>query len=212
MRRTLATLLAVATAALAAPALASATTVRSGSSTGSPYTGSISGTAIGDSTFDSAFVDVTCTGASFGGDITNSSGTGDIDTWTWSGCSSSLGGTCTVTAGNLSWSVTISHVNGQSWDGTFRVGGVSLTVACTGTGLGSFSCTYRGSGTGDSVTSDLYNPDNPNRPYSNSGWQVEFGDENLTRTGGSLACSSAAGWSTTYEVTGAGGAELWVTA
>jgi hypothetical protein len=210
--RRISTVLAISMFALAVTAAAaSATTIRSGSSTGSPYTGSVSGSALGNSLLESGFVDVTCTGSTLSGDITNSNGTGDIDSASWSGCTSNLGGTCTVTANNLSWGVTATKVNGQNWDGTFKASSVSATVACSGTSVGSFTCTYRGSGTGDSVTGNLYNPDNANRPNSTSDAQVDFIDEGLTKTGGSFTCSSTATWTALYKINGASNADLWIT-
>lgn len=193
-------------------AAASATTIREGSATGSPYTGSVSGSQLGNSTFESSFVNVTCTGSSLAGDVTDSNGTGDIDSASWSGCTTNIGGTCTVTANNLSWPVKVTKVNGQSWNGTFKASSVSATVACSGTSVGSFTCTYRGSGNGDSVTGDAYNPDNANRPNSTSDAQVNFVDEGLSKTGGSFACSSSATWTALYKINGAGNADLWVTA
>jgi hypothetical protein len=213
-------------------AAASATTIRSGSSTGSPYTGSITASLTSgvSAKFTSGFVNITCNQSTISGSITNSNGTGNISSGSWTNnggaCPNNIGGSCTSTALNLNWNAAATYdaggTGGRSGYMVIGATGNQMRVKadCTDSFGSHTICYYTGNnaaGSGaNSLEGDLFNP------VGTAAGQLKYpsvsdaaNTNNLkldtTQMNGFL-CSSTAAFAATYDVTGAGGVHLWITA
>jgi uncharacterized membrane protein YuzA (DUF378 family) len=200
-------LAALMVCAVAASA-ASATTVRSVSAAGSPYTGSVSGSSVGSTTLTSSSLGtVTCTGSTFAGS-TNSSGTGTLTSLAYSGCTN-VSGNCTVSttaSPGSPWSANpafdAGHSGGRDGTMTVTVPTNGATVTCSVFGF-PLTCKYsRTAG----LVGNMFNPTNAGA--LNSKGTVKFSSVTLTGD----TCGDTATWNANYNIVGAGNVNLFVTA
>lgn len=217
LKRVASVSLIAATTAVAAASPSLATTIRSGSATGPAYSGAVNSTlASATIVFNSTLSNVTCTSSSLAGTV-NSDGSGvSISSASWSSsggsCTDSSAGTAAITSRNTPWSggnVTYTTTGGKN--GTLTLANMyAKSVRADG-----ITCYWRGSGTNNSVTMDVYNPDNTGKPVSgNPAGQANAVNETLakdTTQPNSWLCPSTATMTGTYALTGTGGVHLWVT-
>jgi hypothetical protein len=155
--------------ALTAASTASATTIRSGSATGPAYSGSVSANlASATIKFTSTLSNVTCNQSTLGGSIASNGTALDISSANWKynngACQDSAVGTTTVSAQALPWAggnVTYAPTAGGK-DGTMKIANMSAK-AVRSDGV---TCWFKGGGTNNSVTMDVFNPDNANKPVA----------------------------------------------
>lgn len=212
----------VATAVLsltATAAFAATTTVRTDSATGAPYSGDVTGALISNSAhFQSGFVQVDCTGSGLAGSVNSDGSNLSVSSASWDNCDNSLGGTTTTTALELPWSggSVVHDPQAGGRDGTMTIVGL-LAKSDNKDSLGiTTTCYYKGSGSGGSITTDVYNPDNTNRPEPDSEAQAHADAEPLTLVddatyNSGAACSSTATFTAVYSMNGAQGAKLFIT-
>lgn len=211
----------VATSAMAfSAAVASATTVRSGSATGPAYSGSVTATLQSgtQADFKSSFVNASCDTSTISG-TTNSSGSGSISSASWtdggSGCGNNIGGTCTSTAQNLNWGSTA--VDGGKKTDYMVTSGMKVQVVCTDWFGTKTTCYYIGNNaSGDgagTLRGDTSDPaGSPQAPGKLTYPSASDTTANLLKdTGSSFACSSTASFTATYDVVGDSGVHLWIT-
>lgn len=210
-------LVAVGATAFSA-ATASATTVRSGSSTGPAYSGSVTSTLVSgtQADFKSDFVNASCDSSTISG-TTATDGQGNVSSASWtdggSGCSNNIGGTCTSTAQNLNWDS--DAINGSP--DIMVTSGMQVRVVCTDWFKTTTTCYYTGNNaSGDgagTLRGDLADPKSGNPGTLTYPAKKDGTTANLAEVAGSDAlCSSTAKFSGTYHVTGSGGVHLWITA
>jgi hypothetical protein len=201
---------AAAVGLTATGASAATTTIHSGSASGPAYSGSVSADLLGSASVSTSIGSGTCTSSNMTGTV-NSDGTAlSISSATFSdGGSSACGGTvsATITAINLPWSggnVTYAPVSGGA-DGTITI--ANFDVQAVVNIFGGITCDY-----GGSLTANAYNPNNPNRPNTSvSQAEAAINGGTVKKTGGSFFCPGTATVTATYQLTGSGGASLWVT-
>lgn len=205
--------LAAASALAFAAAPAGATTIRSGSVSGPLYSGAVNATLASSSLdFTSTLSNVSCNQSTNTGS-TDSAGIGSTTGATWNtnggACIDSVAGTTTITARLLPWTATTAYApvrNGRN--GTVTIKTYSKAVRADG-----ITCYFKGGGTGDTITLDLYNPDNPNKPLPGVAGAQTLANETLvkdTTQVNSFLCPSTATMSGVYSQAGSGGTALWV--
>lgn len=207
-------LAAVASFVLIAPsAIAGSTTIHRDSATGDPYSGTVQGSLISSVVqFESSAGNATCDQSSLSGSINSDGTSADIADATYSdssasdgSCPNDQGGRTTMTATNLPWSggnVTYAPQTGGQ-DGTITINNVSARVDSYDSLGIHITCYFVGSGTNDSVTGSVYNPDNPNRPFGSvAESQAQLSQVEMTLTSGDFGCPSTAMLTATYEILG----------
>lgn len=173
---------------------ATSTTLRSGSPTGDPYSGSAQW--IGTTTMLGETCDTV-----YGGTL-DSSAVGPITSVTWN---------CPTQAWNprnLPWGVTTiySPVPGGP-DATVTIGGFGVSIVMTAPFT--MTCSY-----GGNLTGRLYNPDNPNRPDPSSPYmQAQFTNVSLAKlsAGSSFLCPGTTTYSGLYNIIGGAVGPLYLT-
>jgi hypothetical protein len=200
---------AMAIALTSPSASAATTTIHADDATGAAYAGNVRATLIAPVTTTTSLGSASCdTGtidATVGSDGANLNvSVYEFHNGTATTCPNSAGGTSTTTPVGLPWNggdITYAAVAGGR-DGTFTVNSLKVTSVTTGW-FGSINCTYRGSGTGNSVTMDFYNSDNAGRPdVSVTEAQAEANGITLTKDSGSFLCPGTATYSATFKVLG----------
>jgi hypothetical protein len=133
----------------------------------------------------SGFVTVVCTESTMSGKTTSAGGgsgtpvLGQISSVTWKGCKTTSGSSCTASALNTPWGVSVS---GSGGNGTMTVSGAAGKFTC------SVTCEYEAKTASVSASGG-----NPAR--------IKASNVSFSRIGGSFLCSSSASWSAEYEVT-----------
>ncbi len=179
----------------ATSASAATTTVRSGSASGSAYSGSVTATLDGSASVTAGSVSGSCSSSTLGG-TTTSAGVLSFSSATFGGCSSA-----TITAQSLPWSgsITYNPVSGG------KDGDVSIKVSIKAV-VSILTCNY-----GGTLAGSIYNPDNANRPDTSvSQAEIQFTSASVPLTSGFL-CPSSASLTALFQASGASGAALWVT-
>ncbi|SEG54530.1 hypothetical protein SAMN04489712_106163 [Thermomonospora echinospora] len=185
----------VATSASAAPA-----TIRRGGPAELPYSGAIRFDNLGPLSVNARILGVNvtaqCSTAVLNGTLTSSS-TGSLNSATVTGCSSNVGGSANITFQNLPYTdatVDYAPIPGGR-DGTLTFTDPDLRIRANLTVFGiSATCYYGFGSTVSSLTFDLYNPDNPNRPNpSVAEAQGKMNNASLDRLSGSGAICPATG-------------------
>ncbi|MGI8334469.1 hypothetical protein ACRYCC_31345 [Actinomadura scrupuli] len=201
---------AAVTLALVSPsASAATTTVHAGDAAGVAYAGNVratltsplvSTTALGSATCDTGTVDAT---------VQSDGSALDVSVWDFHNgstttCPSSVGGEANVGAVGLPWnggSIAYAPAAGGR-DGTFTVNNFKGNGGATGW-FGTINCTYRGTGPGNSITLDFYNPDNPNRPETALAQaQLKANNVRLTKDSGSFLCPGTVTYNGNFQVVG----------
>ncbi|GAA2163108.1 hypothetical protein [Actinomadura napierensis] len=202
---------------LAGSALASGT-ITSG---GSPYTGDVLATNLGNVTLSGLSslgpLVNTCTSASLGA-YTQSDGTGGkLNSVSLTGCTNNQGGTTTITALNAPYSgghVDYAPVSGGR-DGRIVIDApnpsvdIKAVLTLPNWGIPSMECHY-GLTTSTALSIDVYNPANANKPVpSNSHGQGKLAGQSLQFLSGDSKCPPSASANGNFQiVTDPGGADL----
>ncbi|MFF5209672.1 hypothetical protein [Streptosporangium sp. NPDC000396] len=199
----------VAFTLVSAPAWAATTTIHRDNAAGAAYSGKVRATLIAPVQVSTSLGTGTCNTGNIDGTV-QSNGTGlNVSVFSFSNvpgpaCPNSAGGSSTVSAVSLPWNggnVTYGPVSGGR-DGTLTISNVRVSAVTTGW-FGTITCTYRGSGAGDSIVMDGFNSDNPNRPLpSIAQAQARATNYSLVKTGGSFLCPGSATFSATFQILG----------
>ncbi|WP_433256235.1 hypothetical protein ACQPYK_16820 [Streptosporangium sp. CA-135522] len=191
------------------PAWAATTTIHRDNAAGAAYSGKVRATLIAPATVSTSLGTGTCNIGNIDGTVQSNGTALNISAFNFSNnpgpaCPNSGGGTSTVTAVSLPWNdgnVTYGPVSGGR-DSTVTIKNVNVSAATTGW-FGTIICTYRGSGTGNSIVMDGFNPDNANRPITSIAQaQAKATNYNLVKTGGSFLCPGSATFSATFQILG----------
>jgi hypothetical protein len=178
----------------------------------------VKGSQIGSGTLTaSSGVKITCTGSLFEDEITenpNAAGVvlDELKLLTFSGCKeSTFGSSCTATVSTSPALMTLlfwSKAGTTGPNGTIIIHGIKATVVCPTLGV---TCKYEGAGTGGSVTGNLYNANDTNKPKVSTHSEIDFNAVELTSLSGGAICGTGkAKETTTYEATTSGGADVFI--
>lgn len=189
---------------------------------GSPYTGNVLATNLGNVTLSGlsslGSIINTCTSASLGA-YTKSDGTGgQLNSVSLTGCTNNRGGTTTVTALNLPYTgghVDYDSTHASNRDGTITINApnpsvdVKAVLTLPAWGISSMECHY-GLTTSTPLTINVYNPTNANKPVpSNSHGQGKLAGQALQFISGDSRCPASASANGNFQiVTSPGGADL----
>jgi hypothetical protein len=113
-----------------------------GAGFGTEYTGPLTLSSNKQFTFSSGLMNVACSPAKLEGDVTKASGEGRITNFAATGCTNNYGGTCTIAASGLPWSVHLTTTTAPN--GKFSINNVNLSLTCVVSYFGStpFTCKY----------------------------------------------------------------------
>ncbi|MGI8335141.1 hypothetical protein ACRYCC_34755 [Actinomadura scrupuli] len=191
-----------ALAVTAGPTSAATTTIRQDTAAGAPYSGNWQVSTVGPLAFSSTFLGAnvtgTCDSAQLQGDAT-SAGAGEVTAASVGACRMSNGFTSPPTDLDLSGvsdrsgQITYSPVQGGR-DGVIAIN-PGLRITLTGQILGiTVTCIYGSrTGSGNGLTFDVYNRDNPNRPLPDDDLQAKATTISFVRQpGSSLLCPGSA--------------------
>lgn len=210
--------------ASATSAFAATTTI---TSNGSPYSGDVVATNLTNITLSGSTpvgtFTTTCThgelDANVQSDGTGGSMTGAVMDNGGTPCKNNFGGNTTITALNLPYSpgsavYDPAHTNNR--DGYIQIpspnAAVDIKAVATTTFFGTVTCHYGLTSSTPSLTLDLFNGSNPNRPItSNPHGQGTLNGQQLkldSTKSNSFLCPSATTGTATFQVLTAGGADL----
>ncbi|MEV4382793.1 hypothetical protein [Streptosporangium sp. NPDC049644] len=207
--------LAVAAVAMAAlvlaplPASAAGTTIHRDTDMGAAYSGKIRATLIDPVSVSTTLATATCNTGNIDGTVQSDGTALDISVFNFSNtpgpaCPNSAGGSSTVSPVGLSWlggSVVYNKVT-PGRDGIVTLKGVKVSSVSTGW-FGTISCVYRGSGAGNSIALDAFNPDNTSRPKTAIAQaQAKATNYALTKDSGSILCPGTANYTATFQLMG----------
>ncbi|MDP9870247.1 MULTISPECIES: hypothetical protein [Streptosporangium] len=175
---------------------------------GALYSGKVRATLIGNVSISTSLATATCNVGVIDGTVQSDGTMLNVLAYNFSNspgpqCPNSAGGQSTVTAVGLPWNngnVTYAPVpNGR--DGTIALNSVKVTSTSTGW-FGTINCTYRGSGAGNSIVLDAFNPTNTNRPQPVVQAQARAVNYSLNKDSGSFLCPGTATFSATFQLLG----------
>ncbi|MFD8533180.1 hypothetical protein ACFV0L_37800 [Streptosporangium canum] len=177
---------------------------------GLPYSGKVRATLLGSVSITTSLATATCNVGVIDGTVQSDGTALNVSAYNFSNnpgpqCPNSAGGQSSVTAVGLPWNggnVTYAPVLPNGRDGTITISSVKVTSVSTGW-FGSISCTYKGSGAGNSLVLDAFNSTNPNRPVTGVVQaQARAVNYTLNKDSGSLLCPSTATYSATFQLLG----------
>lgn len=177
----------------------------------------LNGTQLGTGVLTaSSGVQISCTGSTFSDKITSNPGVNDeVTALAFSGCTESVLHTaCTVKVGTsptLPSILTFIKAGTTGPNGSAKIEKLTATVECPSLGV---TCVYAGAATNKSVTGELFNPNDTNKPVTtNTHAQLRFLNTELTSvTGGSTCGTANAKENTVYQVVTSTGADVWIAA
>ncbi|MFI6454710.1 hypothetical protein ACIBF6_24480 [Streptosporangium amethystogenes] len=190
------------------PASAATATIRRGTSVAPAYSGKILATLIESVSVTTTLGTATCNTGAIGGTV-QSNGTGlNVTSFTFSNnpgplCPNSTGGSSTVSPVGLPWlNGTVIYDTGGGRNGVVTLQNVKVSSVTTGW-FGTISCVYKGSGAGNSIALDAYNPGNTNGPApSLTEARARAVDFVLNKDSGSLLCPGTAKYSASFKLLG----------
>ncbi|MBB5803834.1 hypothetical protein F4560_003602 [Saccharothrix ecbatanensis] len=204
----------LATVALIAPAASAAgTTIRSDSATGAAYSGNVRGTLISSTVrFASSAGNATCNRSTLTASVRSDGTALSVSALSFSdssstngSCPNDQGGRTTIAPATLPWSggnVTYAPVAGGR-DGTITLTNVSARVDSSNWLGVRITCYFVGSGANNSITGNLYNKDNANRPVTSvADAQASLSGASLRLTSGSSPCPTTATLTGAYRLLG----------
>lgn len=203
------TAVALALAFVPTSAWAATTQIHRNDQFGALYSGKVRATLIGNVSITTSLATATCNVGVIDGTVQSNGTALNVSAYNFSNnpgpqCPNSAGGQSSVSAVGLPWNggnVTYAPVI-PGRDGTITINSVKVTSVSTGW-FGSISCTYKGSGAGNSLVLDAFNPNNANRPViAVVQAQARAVNYTLNKDSGSLLCPSTATYSATFQLLG----------
>ncbi|MET8048555.1 hypothetical protein ABZU75_13240 [Streptosporangium sp. NPDC005286] len=191
------------------PASAAGTTIHRDTDTGLPYSGKIRATLIDPVSVSTTLATATCNTGNIDGTVQSDGTALNVSVFNFSNtpgpaCPNSAGGSSTVSPVGLAWNggtVVYNKVT-PGRDGIVTLLGVKVSSVSTGW-FGTISCVYRGSGAGNSIALDAFNPDNASRPKTAIAQaQAKATSYALTKDSGSILCPGTASYTATFQLMG----------
>ncbi|MER5621546.1 hypothetical protein ABT061_10945 [Streptosporangium sp. NPDC002544] len=191
------------------PASAAGTTIHRDTALGAAYSGKIRATLIAPVSVSTTLATATCNTGAIDGTVQSDGTALNVSVFNFSNspgpaCPNSAGGSSTVSPVGLPWnggSVVYNKVT-PGRDGIVTLQGLKVSSVSTGW-FGTISCVYRGSGAGNSIALDTYNPDNAGRPNTAIAQaQAKATNYALTKDSGSILCPGTANYTATFQLMG----------